>query len=124
MIIRINDESETPIYMQIHDQVIMGISNGSLESGAKLPTVRALATEIGVNTMTVSKAYQLLKNEGYIVSDRRSGARVKKDFSFEKELSQENKEALKKIASEARVKGMTRQEFIKECQKAYGGEEL
>ena len=61
MIIRIDELSDVPIYQQIRNQIVMGISDGSLAAGEQLPTVRSLAVEIGINTMTVSKAYQLLK---------------------------------------------------------------
>ena len=66
MVISINDASEIPIYQQIRNQIVLGISDGRLAPGEQLPTVRALAEEIGINSMTVSKAYTLLKQEGYI----------------------------------------------------------
>ena len=65
MVIKIDDYSDVPIYMQIRNQIVMGISSGELSPGEQLPTVRALALEMGINTMTVSKTYQILKNEGY-----------------------------------------------------------
>ena len=80
MIIKIDEYSDVPIYMQLRNQIVMGISKGDLKSGEQLPTVRALALEIGINTMTVSKAYQLLKNEGYILTDRKNGARVRNEI--------------------------------------------
>ena len=75
MLLTFDFSSDTPLYMQLRNQIIIGIADGRLISGEKLPTVRALAEESGINTMTVSKAYQLLKQEGYITTDRRSGAR-------------------------------------------------
>lgn len=50
-----------PIYQQIRDQIVQAVAEGIFTDGDKLPTIRALAGEIGVNTMTVNKAYQLLK---------------------------------------------------------------
>lgn len=88
MVISINDASEIPIYQQIRNQIVLGISDGRLAPGEQLPTVRALAEEIGINSMTVSKAYTLLKQEGYIYTDRRSGARVRQEFETNKELSE------------------------------------
>ena len=76
MIIRVNDTSNVPIYLQIRNQIVEGISKGSLLPGETLPSVRALADEIGINSMTVNKSYQMLKQEGYIVTDRRKGAKV------------------------------------------------
>ena len=75
MLLTFDFSSDTPLYIQLRNQIIIGIADGRLISGEKLPTVRALAEESGINTMTVSKAYQLLKQEGYITTDRRSGAR-------------------------------------------------
>ncbi len=122
MIISINDTSEIPIYLQIRNQIVVGISDGRIEPGEQLPTVRALAEEIGINTMTVSKAYQLLKQEGYIYTDRRSGARVRTAFEKTESLSKESREQLKKIISEAKISGMKKEDFLRECEQYYGEE--
>ena len=117
MIISINEMSEIPIYQQIRNQIVQGISDGRLSPGEQLPTVRGLAEEIGINSMTVNKAYSLLKQEGYIFADRRSGARVRKEFAVTKELSEKSKELLQQIISEAKVSGMTKKEFFEICGK-------
>ena len=77
MLLQLDFSSEIPIYTQIRNQIVKSIANGALDKGDHLPTVRALADEAGVNMMTVSKAYQLLKREGHIETDRRLGAVVK-----------------------------------------------
>ena len=115
MVISINEMSEIPIYQQIRNQIVRGISDGRLAPGEQLPTVRGLAEEIGINSMTVSKAYNLLKQEGYIYTDRRSGAKVRKEFAETRELSAKSKELLGQIISEARVSGMTKEEFLNIC---------
>lgn len=112
MIIVLQDGSEIPVFKQIRNQIVMGISDGRLAPGEKLPTVRALAEEIGINSMTVSKAYQLLKQEGYIVTDRRNGVRVKESFAQSKGLTAEAEQELACLISEAKVKGMSREEFV------------
>lgn len=71
MIIELDMSSSTPIYVQLRNQIVKGIGKGELKTGEKLPTVRQLASDAGVNTMTVNKAYQILKNEGFIRTDRR-----------------------------------------------------
>lgn len=119
MILVIDDASDIPIYMQIRNQIVKGISDGTLEKGEQLPTVRALAQEIGINAMTVNKAYQTLKREGYIFTDRRNGAKVMQSFSQEKALDKSQEEALKQIIAEAKIQGMTREDFIKLCEKLY-----
>ena len=113
MVIMLQDGSEVPVFKQIRNQIVMGISDGRLQPGEKLPTVRALAEEIGINSMTVNKAYQLLKQEGYIMTDRRNGVRVRESFRMTPELSAENEEKLCQLISEARISGMSREDFIK-----------
>ena len=121
MVISINEASEVPIYQQIRNQIVLGISDGRLKPGEQLPTVRALAGEIGINSMTVNKAYALLKQEGYIYTDRRNGAHARKEFSEAKELSEKSKELLQQIISEAKICGMTQEEFLKICENMYKG---
>lgn len=122
MIITLNEESDIPVYLQIRNQIVIGISDGRLEPGEKLPTVRALAGEIGINSMTVNKAYQLLKQEGYILTDKRNGARVRESFEGRAGLSAESRELLKRIVSEAKISGMSKEDFLKECEGCFGEE--
>lgn len=74
MILKIDFDSEIPIYLQIKNQIILGIANKELKEGDELPSVRGLAEDIGVNMHTVNKSYTLLKDDGYIKIDRRRGA--------------------------------------------------
>ena len=76
MILRIDFDSEVPIYIQIKNQIIQCIAKSEIEMEEELPSVRALAEDIGVNMHTVNKAYGMLKDEGYIKIDRRKGAVV------------------------------------------------
>lgn len=119
MIITIDDGSDIPIYQQLRNQIVLGISDGRLVPGEQLPTVRGLAEEIGINSMTVNKAYQLLKQEGYIMTDRRNGARVREVFAEQKNLSEEAKRTLERIISEAKIAGMTEDEFVAICRSYY-----
>ena len=61
MIIELDMNSSIPIYVQLRNQIVMGIGHGELKPGESLPTVRQLAEDAGVNTMTVNKTYQILK---------------------------------------------------------------
>jgi GntR family transcriptional regulator len=115
MVIAINEYSDIPIYVQIRNQIVLGISDGRLEPGEQLPTVRALAEEMGINSMTVNKAYQILKSEGYIYTDRRNGAKVRERMEFSKELPQESKEMLERVVSEAKIRGISKEEFYTMC---------
>jgi len=122
MIIRINELSDVPIYMQIRNQIVMGISSGELEGGEQLPTVRALAMEMGINTMTVSKAYQLLKTEGYIMTDRKNGARIRTSIKQQGIISDGNKTELKRIVSECRLSGVSKADLLNLIDEFYGTE--
>lgn len=93
MLLTIDSTQETPIYQQIYQQIVVGIATGALTCGEQLPSVRQMAEEIGVNMMTVSKAYTLLKNEGYILTDRRHGTTVNErqpnTVMFEQQFTQQ-----------------------------------
>ena len=89
MLIKIDPHSGVPVYRQILDQVRFQITAGVLEPGDALDSVRSLAAELGINSMTVSKAYSLLEKEG--VLERRRGQQLvvaDADYS-EKEKSEE-----------------------------------
>ncbi len=122
MIIVLQDGSEIPVFKQIRNQIVMGISDGRLSPGERLPTVRALADEIGINSMTVNKAYQLLKQEGYIITDRRNGVRVKEEFALGSGLSVESEQELRRLISEAKVRGMSRDEFVAVVDRYFDGQ--
>ena len=66
-------QSKVPIFEQIKKQIIEFISIGVLLPDDKLPSARQVASSIGVNPNTVSKAYQELENQGYIYSLKGKG---------------------------------------------------
>ena len=72
----IDIRKETPVYVQIMDQVRAGVRDGSLPAGRPLPSVRQLAADLEVNANTVAKAYTLLEREGVIRTLPRRGTIV------------------------------------------------
>ncbi len=74
MLIEVDFNSDEAIYIQLCNQIIMGIATSMIQEGDSLPSVRRLADTIGVNMHTVNKAYSILKREGYISLDKRRGA--------------------------------------------------
>ncbi|MBQ8148395.1 MAG: GntR family transcriptional regulator [Lachnospiraceae bacterium] len=74
MLIEIDFNSSEALYMQLRNQIILGIARDMLRDGDSLPSVRQLASELGVNMHTVNKAYALLRQDGYVKLDRRNGA--------------------------------------------------
>ncbi len=74
--LHINKELAIPIYVQLYEQIHLAIHDGQLPSGTRLPTVRALAVELGINANTVAKVYRELSNRGYLVLERGVGTFV------------------------------------------------
>jgi|SRR5690625_1501592 len=79
MLIQLDFESEVPIYEQLKNEIIIGIAKKQLLPGERLPSVRTLASDIGINLHTVNKAYQQLKQEGYLLIHRQRGVVVNPD---------------------------------------------
>jgi DNA-binding transcriptional regulator YhcF (GntR family) len=121
MILQLNMSSDVPIYVQLRNQIVMGIGCGELKAGQGLPTVRQLAEDIGINMMTVSKAYTILKNEGYIEIDRRHGAKVREGLSTNQQFNEKLEEELSLLAAESKAKGMDKETFLKICEKTFNG---
>jgi GntR family transcriptional regulator len=71
MLIVVDPHSGVPVYRQIMDQVKFHIASGLLAPGDELPSTRTLSTNLGVNPMTISKAYGYLERDGVV--ERRPG---------------------------------------------------
>lgn len=122
MYLEIDFNSDKAFYMQLCDQIIIGIATSRLQEGDALPSVRQLADEIGINMHTVNKAYSLLKQEGYIRLDRRCGAVVSVDADKRKAMD-EMKQELLVILAKGSCKNITRSEvhqLIDEIYTEYG----
>lgn len=117
MILNLDFNSDKPIYIQIREEVIKSIANGELEIYESLPSVRSLADEIGINLHTVSKAYNLLKDEGYISIDRRKGA-VINNLPIDKDINNFNqiKDQIELLVAESYLKGIDKSKFIDLCE--------
>ena len=115
MILTFDFASSVPLYTQLRNQIVMAIASGDLKPGDRLPTIRALAQESGINMMTVSRAYQNLKMEGYIITDRRSGATVAQNLP--RQMNPETIETMKLCISELKAAGMDRNAILAFCEK-------
>lgn len=71
ILIVVDPHSGVPVYRQLMDQVKLHIASGVLAPGDELPSTRVLSSELGVNPMTVSKAYSYLERDGMV--ERRPG---------------------------------------------------
>ena len=128
MIIKINMKSEIPIYLQLRNQIVMGIGKGEFEEGELLPTVRQMAADLGINNMTVSKAYQLLKSEGFIETDRRRGTVIcipgYEGGDRQEEFQEKLEEELELLSAEVKIRGVSRKDFLEYCRQAFGRMEV
>ncbi len=109
MFIEINFNSDEAIYMQLRNQIIMGIATAQLQEGESLPSVRKLAEEIGINMHTVNKAYAMLRQEGYVNMDRRRGAVIALDVNRLEALA-DMKSQLRVVLARGKCKNITKEE--------------
>ena len=119
MLLKLDFSLDIPIYQQIRNQIVLGIANGDLKPGEKLPPIRTLASETGINTMTVNKAYQVLKQEGYLITDRRSGAMVNPDRTAPDTSRLSEHPGLRLLISEFYTDGVTKDELIRTVEDLY-----
>jgi len=119
MILTVDFLSEMPIYMQIHEQIVMAISTGELKPGESLPSVRRLSEDIGVNIHTVNKTYAILRDDGYIHMTRRSGAEVATHMPDKSVLLPSMTGRLRQLAAQASVHGILEAEFLDYARTAY-----
>ena len=109
MLIEIDFNSDEAIYVQLCNQIIMGIATEQLKVGETLPSVRQLADTIGINMHTVNKAYSVLRQEGFLSIDRRRGAVISIDEDKIRAL-EEMKENLLPVLAKGCCKNITREE--------------
>ena len=109
MVLKIDFNSDEAIYIQLRNQIIMGIATEMIHEGDTLPSVRQMADHIGINMHTVNKAYSVLRQEGYVKLDRRKGAVIAIDCN---KASARNKllRDLQVMLAGAMCKGITRDE--------------
>lgn len=109
MLVRIDFNSDEALYVQLRNQIIIGIASADIREGDNLPSVRELAEDIGINMHTVNKAYTILKQEGYLKLDRRRGAVIAIDVDKYK-ATLELMEELKVVLAKAICSNITRSE--------------
>lgn len=123
MIIEIDFNSDEALYLQVRNQIIMGIATSRFQEGEQLPSVRQLAEEIGINMHTVNKAYTVLKQEGYVKVDRRRGAVIALDVDRLQAIAELRRE-MQVILAKSRCKNISKEEvhaLIDEIYEDYGG---
>lgn len=114
----IDFHSYTPVYKQIKNKIKEKIAKKDLKENEYIPSIRALAKEIGVNLNTVARAYRELEQEGVIQSVRGSGYIV---IGIDKEkMIADKKEEFKKIVLSAKNLKIEKKELFKIIDEVYG----
>ena len=109
MVLKIDFNSDEAIYIQLRNQIIMGIATDMIREGDTLPSVRQMADHIGINMHTVNKAYAVLRKEGIVSIDRRKGAVICIDSNKLLAL-EEMRQNLYIILAKGRCHNISRQE--------------
>ena len=109
MYIEIDFNSDEALYLQLRNQIIIGIATSQYQEGDTLPSVRQLADTIGINMHTVNKAYSVLKQEGFVKVDRRKGAVISVDID-KLQAMEELKKDLQVVLAKSRCKKVSKQE--------------
>lgn len=123
MYLEIDFNSDEAIYMQLRNQIIIGIATSRFHEGDTLPSVRQLADTVGINMHTVNKAYTVLKQEGYVKVDRRRGAVIAIDIDKLRAMELLKRE-MRVLLAEGSCKRITKSEvheLIDEIYEEYGG---
>lgn len=109
MLLTIDFNSDEALYIQLRNQIIIGIATGKIREGDSLPSVRQLADNISINMHTVNKAYSVLRQEGFVKLDRRKGAVICLDVNKQQVL-EEMKEEIAVVMAKGICKGIRREE--------------
>lgn len=121
MLLQIESEKSVPIYAQIEEQIRGLIDAGQLQPGEQLPTIRRMASDLGVNYNTVARAYRELAREDVVLTQRGRGTFVS-GFADEKQATRQRQDRLEAIATtavkKARQLGYTPGEFAAAVVKA------
>ena len=122
MILEVDFNSDEALYIQLRDQIIVGIATNRLKEGDPLPSVRQLAESVGINLHTVNKAYTVLKQEGFVKVDRRRGAVIAIDADRIQDV-EELRQAMRVILARASCRNISRQEVHALIDEIYEEEE-
>ena len=118
-----NLNSDRPIYAQILERIQMQIVSGVYQPGTKIPSVRELAADAGVNPNTMQKALAELERSGLVMTQRTSGRVVTEDLNMIKEIrNQLAGEQVKEFVKKMKDLGFDREDIIDLRTKETGGE--
>ena len=114
----VNIKDDTPVYVQLQNQVLDYIALGILQKDDQLPSVRSLSKELGINPNTVAKAYANLEMQGYVYTLAGKGVFVKaedvSDLVFDKKLDEFNQKV-----NDCKNVGISKEKLIEMVENIY-----
>ena len=110
-----------PIYEQVQDGLRKLMVSGVLREGEKLPSVRALASQLAINPNTIQRAYEALEREGYVYSIGGKGSFVAPRREVDDGRKEELFKQLDAAVKELLFLGLTKAELIKRVEAQEGG---
>lgn len=114
----INTKDDTPVYIQLQNQILDYIALGILRKDEQLPSVRLLSKQLGINPNTVAKAYSNLEMQGYVYSKPAKGVFVKTEevmnFVFENKITE-----LKLKINDCRKVGIAKETLLQTVEEIY-----
>ena len=122
MYIEIDFNSDEALYLQLRNQIIIGIATSQFQEGDTLPSVRQLADTIGISMHTVNKAYSVLKQEGFVKVDRRKGAVIAIDID-KMQAIEDLKRDMQVLLAKSSCKQISREEVHALIDEIYEGYE-
>ena len=116
----VNPRSKQPLYEQLVEQLRRQIVLGGMKAGAAMPSVRQLATELGINPNTIQKAYRRMEEEGMILSIPGKGSFVSDDLADMLLKQRENQRSIaRQMLQACRETGLTKEEITQMVEEIY-----
>jgi GntR family transcriptional regulator len=120
----VEPDGPVPIYQQIRDRIVEAIARGEQPAGSALPSTRQLAVDLGINFHTVNKAYDMLRREGLVRLNRKSGAVIARDANggpAAAAFADEWAQRLSTLLAEATAQGMSHGQILEACRTVVAG---
>ena len=116
----VNPRSKQPLYEQLVEQLRRQIVLGGMKAGAAMPSVRQMATELGINPNTIQKAYRRMEEEGMILSVPGKGSFVSDNLAemLTKQREDQRNKA-RQILLSCREMGITKEEIVQMVEAIY-----
>lgn len=111
----------TPIWMQLYDQLVQRIATGVYPKGSRMPAVRELAAEAGVNPNTMQRALAQLETSGLVLTNRTAGRTVTEDGRILSDMCMQLAQAhIAQYLKNMALLGFTKEEAVQLLQKSEG----